>query len=164
MAKMKKTNAMRILDRNKVEYLILSADGNDEKFDGRTLAGKHGRDTSLVHKTLVAQGVSKEIYVFIIPVSEVLDLKKAALATGEKKIEMIAEKNLLAFTGYVKGGCSPFGMKKQYLTFLNLAAKELERVIVSGGKVGFQVELAVPDLLKVVGGKLSDLTNDSLSK
>lgn len=161
MAKMKKTNAMRILDRAKVDYTILSADGNNEKFDGRTLAGKHGRDTSLVHKTLVAQGVSKELYVFIIPVSEVLDLKKAAHATGEKKIEMIAEKNLLAFTGYVKGGCSPFGMKKQYLTFLNLAAKELGRVIVSGGKVGFQVELAVPDLLKVVDGKLSDLTNSN---
>lgn len=163
MAKIKKTNAMRILDRNKVDYTILSTNSSDEKFDGKALASKYRKDTFLVHKTLVAQGASKELYVFIIPVSEVLDLKKAALATSEKKIEMIPEKNLLSFTGYVKGGCSPFGMKKQYQTFLNLAAQDLGCVIVSGGKIGFQVELAVADLLKVVDGKLSDLIKDNQS-
>jgi Cys-tRNA(Pro)/Cys-tRNA(Cys) deacylase len=157
MAKIKKTNAMRILDRNKVDYTILSADSSDEKIDGRALASKHGKNTLLVHKALVAKAVSKELYVFIIPVSEVLDLKKAAFATGEKKIEMIAEKNLLPFTGYVKGGCSPLGMKKQYPTFLNLGAHDLECIIVSGGKIGMQVRLAVPDLLNIVGGELSDL-------
>lgn len=157
MAKIKKTNGMRILDRNKVEYTILSANVSDEKSDGRGLAGKHGKDERLVHKTLVAQGVSKELYVFIIPVGEVLDLKKAALATGEKKIEMIAEKNLLGLTGYIKGGCSPLGMKKQYKTYLSVHSSEMGKVIVSGGKIGLQIEISIPDLLNIVGGELCDL-------
>lgn len=157
MAKIKKTNAMRILDRNNIDYNMLSLNSTQGKNDGSAIAVTHGKDTALVHKTLVAQGASKELYVFIIPVSEVLDLKKAAAATGEKKVEMIPEKNLLAFTGYVKGGCSPLGMKKQYQTFLNLSSKELGRVIVSGGKIGLQIEVSISDLLKVVGGELRDL-------
>ena len=149
---------MRILDRNKIDYNILSLNATEGKNDGTAIAVSNRKDTALVHKTLVVQGVSKALYVFIIPVTEVLDLKKAAAATGEKKIEMIAEKNLLAFTGYVKGGCSPFGMKKHYPTFLNIGAQELGKVIVSGGKVGMQVEVAVPDFLKVINGKMFDLT------
>jgi Cys-tRNA(Pro)/Cys-tRNA(Cys) deacylase len=110
-----------------------------------------------VYKTLVAQGNSKELFVFVIPVSNELDLKKAAVAAGEKKIEMIPVKTILNSTGYIRGGCSPIGMKKRYETFLDSSADKLDDIIVSGGRIGTQIELSVEDLLKSVGGKVADL-------
>lgn len=159
MGKKIKTNALRILDRNRIEYEAISLGTTGEMVNGLAIAKKYGKNTQLVHKTLVARG-SKEIYVFVVPVSGELDLKKAAAATAEKKIEMLAHKDLQKYTGYVKGGCSPVGMKKQYQTFVEKAASLNDKIIVSGGKIGLQVELDVSDLLSVVNGELKDLKKD----
>lgn len=160
MAKRIKTNALRILDRNKIKYNILSVEVKDGTINGEIIAREFGKDPSLVHKTLVTRGQSKELYVFIVPVSEELDLKKAAAATFEKKIEMLPHKDLNTFTGYVKGGCSPVGMKKKYKTFINTKAAEKETIIVNGGKIGLLVELPLNNLLSVVNGHLKDLQTD----
>ncbi len=160
MGKQIKTNALRILDRNKIYYEALSSENIEGVVNGLAIVKKYGKDASLVHKTLVARGSSKELYVFIVPVSGELDLKKAAMAASEKKIEMLPHKDLLKFTGYVKGGCSPIGMKKLYKTFINSAAANAGKIIVSGGKVGLQVEVNVSDLLQVIDGELKDLQKD----
>ncbi|MEH7443279.1 Cys-tRNA(Pro) deacylase [Bacillus sp. JJ1122] len=157
MAKLK-TNAMRILDTLKVQYEILAYDANDGKIDGVAVAGKIGKDPAQVYKTLVAVGASKNLYVFIIPVEAELDLKKAAREAGEKNVEMLPVKDIQKFTGYIRGGCSPIGMKKNYPTILDATAEELETMIVSAGKIGFQVELPPVELLKATNGKLALLT------
>lgn len=154
MAKMKKTNAMRILDQKKVSYNILTYDKSDGKIDGISVAEKIGRDPGDVYKTLVAQGNSKTIYVFVLPVAEELDLKKAAKASGEKKIEMIPVKEILNLTGYVRGGCSPVGMKKNYKIFIDLKASEIQNIIISAGKIGAQIELGVKELVEITKGEL----------
>ncbi len=136
-----KTNAMRLLDREKIPYKMLAYDSLDGKIDGISVAAKIGRGPESVYKTIVTQGVSKTIYVFIIPVSAELQLKKAAAAAGEKKLEMLPVKDLLKYTGYVRGGCSPLGMTKKYKTFIQEDAKSLPAMIVSGGKVGVQIEI-----------------------
>lgn len=146
MAKVKKTNAMRILDRHGISYNIYSYEKEDGKIDGISVANKIGKDVKFVYKTLVAQGASKEIYVFVIPVACELDLKLAAKAAGEKNIHMIPVKDLNKWTGYIRGGCSPIGMKKHYKTFIDQSAEQLEAVVVSAGKIGMQVELSVEDL------------------
>lgn len=156
MAKVK-TNAMRILDTQKVPYEILTYDPNDGKIDGVAVAGKIGRDPAQVYKTLVVVGSSKELYVFVIPVESELDMKKAAREAGEKNVEMLPVKDIQKFTGYIRGGCSPVGMKKNYLTFLDSSAQELETIIVSAGKIGFQVELAPDQLISAVDGKYAEL-------
>ncbi|MBT2680260.1 Cys-tRNA(Pro) deacylase [Bacillus sp. ISL-35] len=156
MAKVK-TNAMRILDKQKMPYEILTYDANDGKIDGVTVAGKIGRDTAQVYKTLVSVGASKNLYVFVIPVEEELDLKKAAKEAGEKKVEMLPVKDIQKFTGYIRGGCSPIGMKKNYPTFLDESARELETIIVSAGKIGFQVELAPDQLIQATDGEYANL-------
>lgn len=156
-----KTNAMRILDKNKINYEVITYEVSDGKIDGISVAEKIGKAPSGVYKTLVAQGSSKDIYVFIIPVKEELDLKKAAKAAGEKKVEMIAVKDILKHTGYIRGGCSPVGMKKQYKTFVNSTAKELNAVVVSGGKIGVQIEINVEDLLNAIKGELQDIIKTS---
>jgi Cys-tRNA(Pro)/Cys-tRNA(Cys) deacylase len=153
-----KTNAMRILDSKKAEYSMLSYGANDGKIDGVSVAGKIGRPVEQVFKTLVAQGVSKEIFVFVIPVAEELDLKKAARAAGDKKVEMIPVKDIQKFTGYIRGGCSPVGMKKLYRTFVDIRAAEQETIIVSGGKVGVQIELSPNTLAESIQAELVDLT------
>lgn len=158
MAKAKvKTNAMRILDSKKIEYNMISYDISDDNIDGISVATKIGRDVSEVYKTLVTQGTSKELYVYVIPVNENLDLKKAAKVAGEKKVEMIHVKDINKFTGYIRGGCSPIGMKKQYKTFINDTGKELENVIVSAGKIGYQIEINPFDLEKVIDCKFVDI-------
>lgn len=157
MAKVK-TNAMRILDTQKVPYEILTYDSKDGKIDGVAVAGKIGRHASQVYKTLVAVGASKSLYVFVIPVEAELDLKKAAKEAGEKKVEMLPVKDIQKFTGYIRGGCSPIGMKKNYPTFLDDSAEGLETIIVSAGKIGFQVELAPDQLLYLSKGKYGQLT------
>jgi Cys-tRNA(Pro)/Cys-tRNA(Cys) deacylase len=158
--KSEKTNAMRLLDKEKVDYTMQTYDTNDGKIDGISVAHKVGKDPKMVYKTLVTQGASKQYYVFVIPVEAELDLKKAAKAAGEKKVEMIAVKDLLKVTGYVRGGCSPVGMKKLYPTFIDQEAEALETIIVSGGKIGFQIEMRVGDLLRVIKGRMAHLTKD----
>lgn len=155
MAKDKKlkTNAMRILDSKKVPYEILSYESEDGKIDGISVAHKIGVDEKNVFKTLVAQGISKELYVFVIPVVEELDLKNAAKITVEKKVEMIAVKDILKYTGYIRGGCSPIGLKRNYRTFIHESAKYLDFMIVSAGKIGHQIKLNPNDLVEVVEGE-----------
>ena len=152
-----KTNAMRILDNLNIKYSGMNYDNSDGKVDGISVAKKIGRNPEQVFKTLVAQGSSGDIYVFIIPVAEELDLKKAAKVTGEKKIEMIYVKDILKYTGYIRGGCSPIGMKKEYPTFIDKSAESLDTMIVSGGKIGVQIELKPDDLQKITNAKLIDL-------
>ncbi len=142
-----KTNAIRILDAKKIAYEVLTYDNQDGKIDGVSVAEKIGMNPHEVYKTLVAQGASKNIYVFVIPVEAELDLKKAAKAAGEKNIEMIPVKDILKWTGYIRGGCSPIGMKKEYKTFLDESCLGLESMVVSAGKIGVQIMLA-PTMLK----------------
>ncbi|HBI6897317.1 TPA: Cys-tRNA(Pro) deacylase [Clostridium perfringens] len=155
MAKDKKlkTNAMRILDSKKVSYEMLSYESEDGKIDGISVAHKIGVDEKNVFKTLVAQGTSKELYVFVIPVAEELDLKNAAKIAGEKKIEMIAVKDIMKYTGYIRGGCSPIGMKKNYKTFIHESAEDLDFIIFSAGKIGHQIKMNPKDLVSVVEGE-----------
>ena len=159
MAKDKKlkTNAMRILDSKKVSYEMLSYESEDGKIDGISVAHKIGVDEKNVFKTLVAQGTSKELYVFVIPVAEELDLKNAAKIAGEKKVEMIAVKDIMKYTGYIRGGCSPIGLKRDYRTFIHESAKGLDFMIVSAGKIGHQIKMNPKDLVSVVEGEFAFL-------
>ncbi|WP_368236155.1 Cys-tRNA(Pro) deacylase [Clostridium perfringens] len=162
MAKDKKlkTNAMRILDSKKVSYEMLSYESEDGKIDGISVAHKIGVDEKNVFKTLVVQGTSKELYVFVIPVAEELDLKSAAKIAGEKKVEMIPVKDILKHTGYIRGGCSPIGLKRPYKTFIHESAKELDFMIVSAGKIGHQIKLNPNDLVNVVEGEFAFLIKE----
>ena len=143
---------MRILDQKKIQYKINEYDISDGKIDGISVAEKTGSEPEKVFKTLVTQGVSKSYYVFVIPVLEELDLKAGAKASNEKKIEMIPMKDLLKTTGYIKGGCSPIGMKKKFKTFIHNSAEKQETIMVSGGKQGLQIELSPQDLLEETEG------------
>lgn len=157
MGKITKTNAMRILDSNKINYDVLSYENKDGKIDGVSVAEKIGKNVEEVYKTLVTQGNSKEYYVFVIPVNEELDFKKAAKVAGEKSVEMINVNDINKVTGYIRGGCSPIGMKKCYKTFINISAEELDKIIVSGGKIGLQILLDVKDLVDIISAKLEDI-------
>lgn len=152
-----KTNAMRILDSNKIDYKVLSYEVKSEHVDGVEVAHDIGRDVNEVYKTLVTQGVSKNIYVYVIPVHESLDLKKAAKVAKEKSVDMIHVKDINKLTGYIRGGCSPVGMKKLYKTFFNESAKQLDTIIVSAGKIGYQIELSPLDLQKLIKVEFADL-------
>lgn len=158
--KIKKTNAIRILDKFKIDYIIYSYNTDDGKNDGMSAAKKNGKEPLIVFKTLVTQGVSKEFYVFIIPVVFELDLKKAAQVVREKKIEMIPVKNLLKLTGYVKGGCSPIGMKKQFKTILDSSATRFEEIIVSAGRLGMHIEISPQDLMTIICGECFDVVKN----
>lgn len=151
-----KTNAMRILDRMNISYNIINYDVEDGKIDGISVSNKIGKDPKTVYKTLVLQGNSKDLYIFILPVEEEIDLKKAAHAAGEKNIEMIAVKDILKFTGYIRGGCSPVGMKKNYKTFINKSALEIENIVVSAGRIGTQIELKPSELIDACNAEISD--------
>ncbi|WP_338533554.1 Cys-tRNA(Pro) deacylase [Paenibacillus peoriae] len=153
-----KTNAMRILDGQHIQYNILSYDHQDGKIDGMNVAEKIERAPEMVFKTLVAHG-KQNLFVFVIPVHKELDLKKAAKSAGEKKIEMLPVKDLQKYTGYIRGGCSPIGMKKLYPTFIDQPALELEAIIVSGGKIGTQLELSPHDLALIIQAQFTDLTH-----
>jgi Cys-tRNA(Pro)/Cys-tRNA(Cys) deacylase len=152
-----KTNAMRILDSKKIPYEIYTYQSNDGKIDGVSVAKKVGIDPKLVFKTLVAHSNTKEIFVFVIPVEEELDLKKAATVSGVKKVEMIPVKDIQKLTGYIRGGCSPIGMKKAYPTFIDEHANNLASIVVSAGKIGMQVELKVDDLIASTNGRIVDI-------
>ena len=161
MAKQKdeKTNVMRILDQKEIPYTPHTYPHEEgEAVDGVTVAGIMGQDPECVFKTLVARGASGALYVFDIPVADTLDLKKAAKAVGEKSVAMLHQKELLPLTGYVHGGCSPIGMKKQYPTVFHETAEILDTIIVSAGKIGCQVELSPTDLIGLVGAETADLT------
>ena len=161
MAKQKdeKTNVMRILDQKEIPYTPHTYPHEEgEAVDGVTVAGIMGQDPECVFKTLVARGASGALYVFDIPVADSLDLKKAAKAVGEKSVAMLHQKELLPLTGYVHGGCSPIGMKKQYPTVFHETAEILDTIIVSAGKIGCQVELSPTDLFGLVGAETADLT------
>lgn len=159
MAKEKliKTNAIRILDSNKINYEIITYDSKDNKIDGISVANKIGIDKDYVFKTLVTKGTSCELYVFVIPVDKELNLKEAANLTKEKKVEMINVKDIMKYTGYIRGGCSPIGQKKKYKTFIDESAKSLDFIIISAGKIGYQVKINPVDLVNIVYGEFKHL-------
>lgn len=156
MAKESKTNAERILDKLKIVYTPHTYECK-EFVDGEQIAETLGQNPDTVFKTLVTVGKSGKNYVLVLPVNRELDLKKCAKAVGEKSLEMIHVKDLTALTGYIRGGCSPVGMKKLFPTYIHNSAEGLEKIVVSGGRLGLQVELAPEDLLKACNGKLADL-------
>ena len=158
MAKNKeeKTNVMRTLEQKKIPYTAFSYDP-DGPIDGVSVAAEVGLDAAGVFKTLVTKGASGAYYVFDIPVAENLDLKKAARAVGEKSIAMLPQKELLPLTGYVHGGCSPVGMKKQFPTVFHETVNDLELVAVSAGKIGHQVQVKPADLLNLLRAKTADV-------
>ena len=147
---------MRALDGKKIPYESHTYEP-DATMSGEEIAGVLGEDPARVFKTLVTQGKSGVYYVFVVPVQAELDLKKAAKAAGEKAVSMIKQKELLPLTGYVHGGCSPIGMKKPFPTFIHETARQYDRVFVSAGKVGFQIELAPGDLISVTGCREADI-------
>lgn len=153
-----KTNAMRILDKAGISYNTYTYEHKDGLIDGISVAQKLGQAVEKVFKTLVTQGTSREYYVFVIPVAQELDLKAAARAVGEKAVEMIKVADINKVTGYIRGGCSPVGMKKDYKTVLDSTCKELDTIIVSAGKIGHQIELAPDDLMKLIGCKAEAIT------
>ena len=158
MAKEKenKTNAMRILDKNKINYEVNTYEC-DEFIDGVHIADMLGQPYESTFKTLVTEGKSKNYYVFAIPIALELDMKKAAKAVGEKSVEMLPVKDINKVTGYIRGGCTPIGMKKQFPTVIDESAADLPEMIVSGGRLGEQIILKPEDLLKVTGGKFADI-------
>lgn len=159
MAKDDKTNVMRVLDGKKINYKSHMYEP-DATMSGEEIAAILGENADKVFKTLVTQGKSNQYYVFVIPVKRELDLKKAAKAVSEKSISMIPQKELLPLTGYVHGGCSPIGMKKSFPTTIHETAKNFEEIFFSAGKVGYQVEVAVKDLEKVVRVSYADVCTD----
>lgn len=152
-----KTNVMRILDQKKIEYLE-HCYVSTSAISGEEVASVLGENPSQVFKTLVTIGSTKNHYVFLVPVNKELDLKKAAKAVNEKSIEMIKSKELLPLTGYIHGGCSPIGMKKQFKTIIDITANEFETIIFSAGKIGYQVELSLNNLRKAINFKLEDIS------
>lgn len=156
MKKDEKTNVCRILDQKKANYSFKRFD--TEETNGVNLAALLGQDPNKVFKTLVTIGNSKNHYVFVIPVNKELDLKLAAKTVGEKKIEMIPQKDLLPLTGYVHGGCSPIGMKKFFKTTFHSTAKNFETIFFSAGKIGAQIEISLDELSKVICYETADIT------
>ena len=151
-----KTNVMRTLDKLKVKYNHYSYADTDE-ISGVEVAQVLGQNPQRVFKTLVTVGKSQQIYVFMIPVAEELDLKKAAKSVNEKSIEMLKSKDLLKTAGYVHGGCSPIGMKKNFPTTIHISANDYETIIFSAGKIGYQVELSLDELKKVIKFNLAEI-------
>lgn len=152
-----KTNVMRILQQNKIEYVSYYY-GDTDAISGTEVADVLKENPDQVFKTLVTVGSSKINYVFLVPVNKELDLKKAAKSVGEKSVEMVKSKDLLPLTGYIHGGCSPIGMKKQFRTIIDISAKEFSTIIFSAGKIGYQVELSLEQLKKVINFDLADIS------
>ncbi|AKL95937.1 Cys-tRNA(Pro) deacylase [Clostridium aceticum] len=153
-----KTNAMRILEKAGILYETYTYNNRDGLVDGVSVAAKLGQPVEKVYKTLVTQAVSKEYYVFIIPVVAELDLKAAARAVGEKAVEMIKVTDINKVTGYIRGGCSPIGMKKPYKTVLDGSCEVLDTIIVSAGKIGYQIEIAPKDLITLLQCSIDSIT------
>ena len=159
MKKQEKTNVMRILDQKKINYNSYDYTETNA-VSGMEVATSLNEDPNKVFKTLVTVAKSKINYVFVVPVNKELDLKKAAKSVGEKSIEMIKSKELFPLTGYIHGGCSPIGMKKQFKTVIDKSATNFETFIFSGGKIGYQVEVTLDDLKKVIDYSLEDITTE----
>ena len=153
-----KTNVMRMLEQAGVPDTPHGYPHGKEPVDGVTVAGILGRDPQQVFKTLVTRGASGSYCVFVIPADATLDLKKAARAAGEKSVEMIHVSEINKVTGYIRGGCSPIGMKKPYPTFVDETAQLWDTILVSAGRIGAQVELKADRLLELCGGQYADLT------
>ena len=156
MGKEVKTNAMRILDRLKLPYTLNRYECK-EFIDGVHIADMLGQDPAQSFKTLVCSGKGGGYYVFVLPVARELDLKKAARAVGAKAVELLPVKEINAVTGYIRGGCTAIGMKKQYPTVIDQSAGEFDRIIISGGRIGSQIFLAPDDFIKATGGSYGDI-------
>ena len=157
MGKETKTNAMRILDRNKIVYEEETIEVK-EFTDGLELSKLMGHDPACSFKTLVTQGKSGNYFVFVLPVAEEVDFKAAARAVGEKSVEMIHVKDINQITGYVRGGCSPLGMKKLFRTVIDLSARQFDRIYVSGGRIGSHISVDPEDLARVINAEFADIT------
>lgn len=153
-----KTNVMRILEQKKIKYNSYSY-ASTQAISGMEVATALNQDPNCVFKTLVTVGTSRNNYVFLVPVNKELNLKKAAKSVNEKKVEMIKSKELLPLTGYIHGGCSPIGMKKQFKTVINTTAQNFEKIIFSAGKIGYQVEMSLENLQKVINFTLVDIVD-----
>ena len=151
-----KTNVMRILDQKKIEYKSYNY-LQTGAVNGMEVAEALNEDPGMVFKTLVTVGKSKTNYVFVVPVNKELNLKKASHSVGEKSIEMIKQKEILPLTGYIHGGCSPIGMKKQFPTTIDSSVENYGRIIFSAGKIGYQVEVSLEDLKKVIRYQLDEI-------
>lgn len=156
MAKEQKTNAMRILEKNKIPYELITYEC-DEFIDGLHTAEKTGAPVEQSFKTLVAQGKSMDYYVFVIPIAEEVQLKTAAKAVGEKSVEMIHVKDINKITGYIRGGCSPVGMKKQYRTIIHSSAQDYNEIYISGGRIGATIKLSPLSLKSLVNAEFADI-------
>ena len=152
-----KTNAMRILDRMQIPYETRTYECREFE-DGVQIADLLGLPHEIVYKTLVAQGASRQYYVYVLPVEAVLDMKKAAASVGEKSVALLPVKDIQAVTGYIRGGCTAIGMKKPYVTRIAESARELDAVIVSGGKLGVQLRLSPVGLKTACAGEFADIT------
>ena len=156
MGKEVKTNAMRILDKNKIPYEMIHYEC-DEFVDGLHSAEITGAPVDQSFKTLVMQGKSNQYYVFVLPIAEEVDLKVAAKAVGEKSVEMIHVKDITAITGYVRGGCSPLGMKKQFPTIIHESAKQFDQIYISGGRIGTTIIVNPDAIIRLVRGQYADI-------
>ena len=156
MSKETKTNAMRILDKNKIGYEAITYECK-EFIDGIHAAEASGIPAEISYKTLVMQGKSGSFYVFVVPVPASVDLKKAAKVVGEKSLEMIHTKDILTITGYVRGGCSPIGMKKQFPTVIDASVSGLEQISVSGGRIGLSLLMLPEDLIRITKAECADV-------
>lgn len=154
---MSKTNAIRILESLKIPHKTVEYEVDENDLSGTSVANKIHADTEIVYKTLVTRNDKNEIFVFCVPVNQELNLKKAATASGSKKIEMIKMNELLPLTGYVRGGCSPIGMKKNYIVFIEETAQLLDKIYISAGIRGMQIEISPLDLLKVANAEFRDV-------
>lgn len=155
-----KTNVMRVLEQHKITYAAHEYEHGKEAVDGASVAKMLGQDPAHVFKTLVARGKSGGFHVFVIPVEKELDLKKAAKAAGEKAVELVHVKELLSLTGYVRGGCSPVGMKKAFPTVFDESVNTIPTVMVSAGKIGYQIECSPADLVALVRASTAPITTD----
>lgn len=156
--KVAKTNAVRLIEREKVKFTLIEYDISDDLTDGVSVAEKTNQKVETVFKTLVTIATDKSIHVFIVPVALELDLKKAAKVAGVKKLDLLPLQDLTKETGYIRGGCSPIGMKRAYPTFIHKTASSLEEIIVSAGRPGLQVAIKPDDLSKLTGAKFVDIS------
>lgn len=156
MSKEVKTNAMRFLDKSKIAYTIQTYEC-EEFIDGVHVAEKLNQPLDETFKTLIAQGKSGNYYCFLLPVAMELDLKKSARSVGEKSVELLHVKDITKVTGYVRGGCTPIGMKKQFMTVIHKSAENLELFYISGGRIGTQIRLSPNELAKAIRGKFEDI-------
>lgn len=157
----KKTNVMRILEKENILYEAHEYPHGKDAVDGVTVAALMGQNPDYVFKTLVTKGTGRDYYVFVLPVGKELDLKKCAASVGEKSVEMIPVKEITKVTGYVRGGCSPVGMKKLFKTVFHISANDIPRIIVSAGKIGQQIDLKPSELIRITNGICADIIKDS---